>query len=195
MGPVPPTASCLDQQEEQVSAWSESCPWWRGDAGQPVGGLWAAGGREKGRGWSITHPLPGVRKGTLEAKCHATWARPPQLGSQSAGEELRREDERRTSPCSLRFLGIWRHLVVSVGRPAGSSTGGTWEGGPCRGLTLIPRRTITLTYLRSRISTKCSPFIMALPSSAAATPPFSRPSLSRQWLLPVGFLSVNQRVL
>lgn len=83
--------------------------------------------------------------------------------TQGAGAGLQ-EDERRTSPCSLRFLGIWRHPVVSVRRPEASSTGRTWEAGPCRGLPVIPRRTITLTYFRSRISTRCSPFIMTLPS-------------------------------
>lgn len=43
MGPVPPTAPCLGQQDEQVSAWPDPAPGWRGDAGQNVKSLWEAG--------------------------------------------------------------------------------------------------------------------------------------------------------
>lgn len=73
MGPVPPTEPHLSQQDEQVSAWPESCPWWRwrGDTGQAARGLWEAGRREKGQCWpmprseSNAHLLSGMRTGTL----------------------------------------------------------------------------------------------------------------------------------
>lgn len=61
----------------------------------------------------------------LEATCHATWARPQQLGSLSAREVNsggRNLEDGRTSPGALHFLGIWRHLVVNVRSPEVSST-------------------------------------------------------------------------
>lgn len=118
----------------------------------------------------------------LEANCHATWARPQLLGSQSAREELRKEEPRGWTDQPL--------LPPFPGDLAPSS-------GQCekaRGqLHFIPR-TITFTYFRSPIRTKYSLFISTLTYSAAVTSPFSRPPLSSQWLLPLGFSFVNQRV-
>lgn len=135
VGPVPPTAPRPSQQDEQVSVWPESCPWWRGDGGAvnqvPLGGWWEGEGAVLANAQVRVHCPPSlwhenrylVEAGcSLKPKYYATWARPQQLVSQSArseGRNLGRRTEAEgepASPCSLHCLVSWRHLVVTVRR-------------------------------------------------------------------------------
>lgn len=153
------------------------------------------------RSKSITYPLPGMRKSTL-LKQAVSWSPSTMPSEQGNSNWTRRKPGLKgetqeggwnpgcgTSPCALCYLGSWCHLLVNARKTESNPT-----GGPRRGPTIITRRTTVFTYFRSPISTKYSLFIITLPYSAAAASPSSHPSLSSQWLLPLGFLCANQQV-